>query len=43
VIRVGLSADPATFPADKLPDVERALEAAISWVSAELEGGVGFA
>lgn len=43
VIRVGLEMDPATFPADKLGDVERALSAAVSWVAHHLQQGVGIA
>lgn len=43
VIRVGLNADPETFPAVKLPDVERALTSAIDWITEELRGGVGVA
>jgi hypothetical protein len=43
VIRVGLNADPMTFPTDKVPDVERALLAAENEIEAELVGGVGVA
>jgi hypothetical protein len=43
VIRVGLSADPDDYPVDKTADVERALVAAIDWITAELSGGVGVA
>jgi len=43
VIRVGLAAEPDTFPTDKRPDVDRALAAAIDWINEELRGGIGFA
>jgi hypothetical protein len=43
VIRNGLNADPATFPTDKVGDVERALTAAEDWIEHELAGGVGVA
>lgn len=41
VIRVGLETDPGSFPADKLPDVQRAIDASIHWVAQDLLGGVG--
>lgn len=44
VIRVGLGvADPTTFPAERLPDVERALTAAQDWIGQELTEGIGIA
>jgi hypothetical protein len=36
VIRNGLQADPTTFPAERLPDVQRAIDAAADWVRDEL-------
>ena len=38
VIRQGLQTDPASFPAERLPDVERALAAARSWIKLDLVG-----
>lgn len=38
VIRQGLQTDPANFPPDRLPDVERAIDAARSWVASEVVG-----
>jgi hypothetical protein len=38
VIRQGLQTDPATFPADKLPDIDRAIAAARSWIAHDLQG-----
>lgn len=43
VIRVGLQTDPADFPAASLPDVQRAIDSAISWVAHKVLGGVGIA
>lgn len=40
VIRAGLGHDPDDYPADKLPDVTRALSAACSWVE-DYCGGLG--
>jgi hypothetical protein len=40
VIRQGLQANPATFPAERLPDVERAIDTAVSWVDTYLTEGV---
>lgn len=42
VIRVGLQANPATFPSDKVPDVQRAIEGAASWVALYLLDGTNF-
>lgn len=42
VIRAGFETDPATFPADRVADVERAIVAAKQWVSEYLRSnGVG--
>ena len=38
VIRMGLQTDPASFPTDKLSDVERAIAAARSWIAHDLQG-----
>ena len=43
VIRAGLMVDPATFPADRIPDVQRAIDAAVDWVTSELYGAFGVA
>jgi hypothetical protein len=43
VIRAGLQADPADFPEARMGDVDRAIEAAASWVASELLDGLGFA
>jgi hypothetical protein len=43
VIRQGLQVDPADFPAAKLPDVERAIGTACSWIEDYLREGVGIA
>ena len=43
VIRAGLQADPATFPAARIPDVQRAIDAAADWISKDLEGAFGVA
>jgi hypothetical protein len=40
VIRQGLQTDPATFPADRVPDVQRAIDSAVSWVDLYLSEGV---
>lgn len=36
VIRLGLEADPSTFPADRIGDVETAIGAAAAWIAAYL-------
>lgn len=41
VIRHGLQADPADFPVEKIPDVQRALSGAVSWVAEFVMGGIG--
>lgn len=38
VIRAGLQTDPAGFPTDRIPDVQRAIDTALDWVGAELVG-----
>jgi hypothetical protein len=38
VIRQGLQTDPATYPPDKLPDVQRAIDAATNWVLHAVRG-----
>jgi len=38
VIRQGLQTDPAGFPTANLPDVERAIAAARSWIAHDLQG-----
>lgn len=38
VIRQGLQTDPDTFPADRLDDVERAINSARSWIAHDLVG-----
>jgi hypothetical protein len=43
VIRNGLQADPATFPADRLPDVQRAIDAAADWIRSDLWAAWGVA
>jgi hypothetical protein len=43
VIRNGLQADPSTFPAERLPDVQRAIDAATDWVHSELWDAWGVA
>lgn len=44
VIRAGLQADPATFPAARIPDVERARTAAAAQIAlGEVEGAFGLA
>jgi hypothetical protein len=43
VIRQGLQLDPEIFPEDKLVDVQRAIDSAVSWVTEELAGFVGIA
>ncbi len=44
VIRVGLqAANPATYPVDQLPDVQRAIDAAVAWVAVALLYGFGVA
>lgn len=43
VIRVGLGAEPADFPATALPDIERAIAAAVAWVADYVENGAGIA
>lgn len=43
VIRQGLQQDPDDFPADKVPDVERAIGAACSWVEDFLTEGIAIA
>jgi hypothetical protein len=43
VIRAGLQADPATFPVDRLPDVQRAIDAAADWIMTELYQAFGVA
>lgn len=42
VIRVGLQTEPGDYPLESLPDVERAISAACSWVASYLIG-VGLA
>lgn len=43
VIRAGLGLDPDTFPTDRLPDVQRAIDSAVSWVSDDLFDSWGLA
>jgi len=43
VIRNGLGADPAQFPTDRLPDVQREIDAAVDWVKTEIHGAFGVA
>jgi hypothetical protein len=43
VIRAGLQAKPATFPTDRLPDVQRSIEAAADWIMTELYQAFGVA
>jgi len=43
VIRAGLNADPLTFPAERIPDVQRAIDSAVDWVWHELEQAYGVA
>jgi hypothetical protein len=43
VIRAGLQADPATFPTARIPDVQRALDAALSWLDTEIYHPFGVA
>lgn len=43
VIRVGLQTDPATFPTERLPDVERAIAAAARWITAYILYGTNVA
>lgn len=38
VIRQGLQTDPATYPPDRIPDVQRAIDSAVSWVLEALRG-----
>jgi hypothetical protein len=43
VIRVGMQADPSTFPTDRIPDVQRAIDAAASWLAAYVLYGTNVA
>ena len=43
VIRIGLQADPATFPTDRVADVQMAIDGAASWVAAYLLDGANVA
>ena len=43
VIRAGLKAEPTDFPIARIPDVQRAIDAAASWVAVEILGGIGIA
>lgn len=43
VIRNGLGADPALFPTERLPDVQREIDAAADWIRTELEEAYGVA
>lgn len=43
VIRIGLQADPDTFPTDRLPDVQQAIDAASSWVASYILDGANVA
>jgi hypothetical protein len=43
VIRAGLQADPANFPTERLPDVQRSIDAAADWIELELTGAFGVA
>lgn len=43
VIRQGLQVDPDDYPTASVPDVERAIGAACSWIEDHLTGGVPFA
>jgi hypothetical protein len=43
VIRNGLQADPSSFPAERLPDVQRAIDAAADWIRTELWAAWGVA
>lgn len=41
VIRVGLQTVPADFPAERIPDVERSIAAAVSWLAEYVQGPIG--
>jgi hypothetical protein len=43
VIRAGLQADPSDFPEARMGDVDRAIDAAVSWVASEVLDGMGIA
>jgi hypothetical protein len=43
VIRNGLQLDPATFPTNRLPDIDRAIAAAESWVIHAISKAFGVA
>lgn len=43
VIRIGMQADPDTFPTDRLPDVQMAIDAASSWVASYVLDGANVA
>lgn len=43
VIRVGLQTDPTTFPADRVADVQRAIDAAARWVASYILFGTNVA
>jgi hypothetical protein len=43
VIRNGFGADPAQFPPERIPDVQREIDAAADWIRTELHGAFGVA
>jgi len=43
VIRIGMQADPDTFPTDRIPDVQMAIDSAAWWVAAYLLDGANVA
>jgi hypothetical protein len=43
VIRVGMQTDPTTFPTDRVPDVQRAIGGAVSWIAGYLLDGANVA
>lgn len=43
VIRIGLQSDPDTFPTDRIPDVQLAIDAAASWVALNVLDGANVA
>lgn len=43
VVRVGLQMDPDDFPATSEPDVQRAIDSAVSWVADRVLYGIGIA
>lgn len=43
VIRAGLGVEPSTFPTDRIPDVQMAIDSAAEYVRAEVWGAFGVA